>query len=84
MSNLSEEEMRKIAEKTIHEQIMKSLDSTLIFTYIKNLEEDLEKEEGAFKIYRNLIYQINEKERYWRKVGNNIIADELKSLLRGE
>lgn len=81
---MTEQEFKKFAEKTMQEQIMKNLDSSLIFTYIRNLEEDLKKEKGAFKLYGQLIYQINEKEKYWRKVGNNIIADELKSLLIGE
>lgn len=81
---MTEEEFKKFAEKTMQEQIMKNLDSSLIFTYIRNLEEDLKKEKGAFKLYGQLIYQINEKEKHWRKVGNNIIADELKSLLIGE
>ena len=35
---MNEEEFKKIAEKTMQEQIMKNLDSSLIFTYIKNLE----------------------------------------------
>lgn len=81
---MTEEEFKKFAKKTMQEQIMKNLDSSLIFTYIRNLEEDLEKGKVTFKLYRQLIYQINEKEKYWRKVGNNIIADELKSLLIGE
>ena len=40
---MTEEEFKKIAEKTMQEQIMKNLDSSLIFTYIRNLEEDLKK-----------------------------------------
>lgn len=40
MSNLSEEELRKIAKEEMAKSIMNNLDSTLIFTYIKNLEEE--------------------------------------------
>ena len=38
MSNLSEEELRKIAKEEISKQIMQNLDSAIIFEYIKNLE----------------------------------------------
>lgn len=46
---MSEEEFKKIAEKTMAEQIMKNLDSALIFTYIRNLEKELDYYKNAYE-----------------------------------
>lgn len=56
---MNEEEFKKIAEKTMQEQIMKNLDSTLIFTYIRNLEqqnEQLEFDYRQMKEIKNIFF----------------------------
>jgi hypothetical protein len=57
--------------------IIENLDSAIIFQYIKTLEEN----KDIFIVYKKLIKQLAEREQYWRKAGNNIIADEFKNVL---
>lgn len=43
---MGEEEIRKIAKEEFMNNVMKQLDSSLIFTYIQNLENQLQQKEN--------------------------------------
>lgn len=76
MSNI-EEYLRNIAKEEMNNAIIENLDSAIIFQYINTLEEN----KDIFIVYKKLIKQLVEREKYWRKSGNNIIADEFKKIL---
>ena len=48
-----EEKLRKIAQEEIQKQIMENLDCSIIFTYINNLEKQLEQEKEKNKELEN-------------------------------
>lgn len=52
---MSEEEIKKIAKEEFMNNVMKQLDSTLIFTYIQNLENQLQQKENIIKEVREYI-----------------------------
>lgn len=57
---MSEEEIKKIAKEEFMNNVMKQLDSTLIFTYIQKLENQLQQKENIIKEVREFIYKCND------------------------
>ena len=49
---MSEEEIKKLAKEEFINNVMEQLDSTLIFTYIQNLETQLQQKENIIKEVR--------------------------------
>ena len=49
------EEVRKIAEEEMNKSIMKNLDSAIIFKYISNLENELEKKDAIINEMAKMI-----------------------------
>ena len=52
---MSEEEIKKIAKEEFMNNVMEQLDSTLIFTYIQKLENQLQQKENIIKEVREYI-----------------------------
>lgn len=52
---MSEEEIKKIAKEEFMNNVMKQLDSALIFTYIQNLENQLQQKENIIKEVREYL-----------------------------
>jgi hypothetical protein len=52
---MSEEEIKKIAKEEFMNNVMEQLDSTLIFTYIQSLENQLQQKENIIKEVREYL-----------------------------
>ena len=70
---MSEEELRKIADEETMKQIMVSLDGSIIFTYIQNLEKELEEQKQVITEKEQLI---NDMKKFLLKT--NMMCDFLE------
>ena len=70
---MSEEELRKCADEETMKQIMDSLDGSIIFTYIQNLEKELEKQKQVITEKEQLI---NDMRKFLLKT--NMMCDFLE------
>lgn len=57
---MSEEELRKIAKEEASKFIMENLNSAIIFTYIQNLEKEIENLLKAYKQDEKIIQEMAE------------------------
>jgi hypothetical protein len=67
---VSEEEIKKIAKEEFMNNVMEQLDSTLIFTYIQKLENQLQQKENIIKEVREYI-----KDKYAVLLADDIFLD---------
>lgn len=78
---MNEEILRKIAQEEIQKQIMENLDSSIIFTYINNLEKQLEQEKEEREIaeenHKVLSLDLGDALKELGLPEDTIIADEL-------
>ena len=59
---MSEEELRKIAKEEASKFIMENLNSAIIFTYIQNLEKEIEELKVINQMQKYRIETIDERE----------------------
>lgn len=78
---MNEEILRKIAQEEIKKQIMENLDSSIIFTYINNLEKQLEqeKEKNIADMIKDTEFSDFIKERYILKNKIRAKIEEIKN-----
>ena len=79
---MSEEEIKKIAKEEFMNNVMEQLDSTLIFTYIQNLENQLQQKENIIKEVREYIEKYINRDFFdLEHSGEVTIRLEIKGLL---
>ena len=79
---MNEERLRKIAQEEIKKQIMENLDSSIIFTYINNLEENLKNNYISKDKIRAKIDEICENHKIYEEYFVVVkVIDILKELL---
>lgn len=82
---MSVEELRKIAKEEASKFIMENLNSAIIFTYIQNLEKEIENLLKAYKQDEKIIQEmVNYIKNEWGFANNDEVIDYFRKRCNNE